>query len=77
MLVIRKYRDAVKRSCPFQSTVDDLDIVRSGGMETLFDDVYAPSTIGTLLREFTFGHARQLEAVLRAHLAELCNRASP
>ncbi|MEU2043834.1 IS1380 family transposase, partial [Nocardia niwae] len=32
------------------------------------------STIGTLLREFTFGHARQLEAVLRAHLARLCER---
>ena len=37
-------------------------------MKTLFDGVYAPSTIGTLLREFTFGHARQLESVLREHL---------
>ena len=40
----------------------------------MFDGVYAPSTIGTLLREFTFGHARQLESVLREHLAELCAR---
>ncbi|MBU8824924.1 IS1380-like element ISMsm12 family transposase [Mycolicibacterium goodii] len=61
--------------CAGADSIDDLDIVRSGGMKTLFDDVYAPSTIGTLLREFTFGHARQLEAVLRAHLAELCQRA--
>jgi hypothetical protein len=38
-------------------------------MKTLFDGVYALSTIGTLLREFTFGHARQLESVLREHLA--------
>jgi len=36
--------------------------------------VYAPSTVGTLLREFTFGHARQLESVLREHLVALCGR---
>ncbi|WP_067480829.1 IS1380 family transposase [Nocardia amamiensis] len=55
-------------------SIDDADVLRSGGMATVFDRVYAPSTIGTLLREFTFGHARQLEAVLRAHLARLCQR---
>jgi len=27
-----------------------------------------------LLPEFTFGHARQLESVLREHLAALCQR---
>ena len=43
-------------------------------MKTLFGAVYAPSTIGTLLREFTFGHARQLESVLREHLVALCER---
>ena len=43
-------------------------------MKTLFGGVYAPSTVGTLLREFTFGHARQLESVLREHLAGLCER---
>ena len=26
------------------------------------------------MREFTFGHARQLESVLREHLAALCER---
>ena len=36
--------------------------------------MYAPSTLGTLLREFSFGHARQLESVLRAHLATLAER---
>ena len=40
-------------------------------MKTLFDGAYAPSTIGTLLREFSFGHASQLESVLGAHLAAL------
>ena len=43
-------------------------------MTTLFDGVYAPSTVGTLLREFSFGHARQLESVLREHLVALCGR---
>jgi len=54
--------------------IDDIDVIRSGGMKTLFDGVYAPSTVGTLLREFTFGHARQLESVLREHLVTLCER---
>jgi hypothetical protein len=54
--------------------IDDVDVLRSGGMKTLFDGVYAPSTVGTLLREFTFGHARQLESVLRDHLVALCER---
>jgi hypothetical protein len=60
--------------CVGADSIDDLDLVRAGGMKTLFDGVYAPSTVGTLLREFTFGHARQLESVLRAHLASLCQR---
>jgi hypothetical protein len=60
--------------CAGADCIDDVDLVRSGGMKTLFDGVYAPSTIGTLLREFTFGHARQLESVLRHHLAALCER---
>ncbi|NOQ00294.1 IS1380 family transposase [Mycolicibacterium fortuitum] len=60
--------------CAGADSIDDLDVVRAGGMKTLFNGVYAPSTIGTLLREFTFGHARQLESVLREHLAGLCER---
>jgi hypothetical protein len=43
-------------------------------MKTVFGGVYAPSTVGTLLREFSFGHARQLESVLREHLVALCGR---
>jgi hypothetical protein len=60
--------------CAGADCIDDVDVVRSGGMKTLFGGLYAPSTIGTLLREFTFGHARQLESVLREHLAALCAR---
>src|SRR5690625_2271 len=55
-------------------SIDDVDIVRCGGMKALFGGVYAPSTIGTLLREFSFGHARQLESVLQRHVAGLCER---
>jgi Transposase DDE domain group 1 len=60
--------------CVGADSIDDVDIMRCGGMKTLFGGVYAPSTIGTLLREFTFGHARQLESVLRQHLGGLCRR---
>jgi Transposase DDE domain group 1 len=60
--------------CAGADCIDDVDLVRSGGMKTLFGGVYAPSTIGTLLREFTFGHARQLESVLGEHLGQLCER---
>ncbi|MBP2367699.1 hypothetical protein JOF36_003636 [Pseudonocardia parietis] len=60
--------------CAGADSIDDLDLLRAGGTPILFDDVYAPSTLGTLLREFTFGHARQLESVLRAHLIALAGR---
>jgi len=60
--------------CAGADCIDDIDLVRSGGMTTLCCGVYAPSTVGTLLREFTFGHARQLEAVLREHLVALSGR---
>lgn len=60
--------------CAGADSIDDIDVVRSAGMKSLFGGVYASSTVGTLLREFTFGHARQLESVLRHHLAQLCRR---
>src|SRR5271155_1663261 len=69
-----KLATLVAGMCAGADSIDDVDIVRSGGMKTLFDGVYAPSTVGTLLREFTFGHARQLESVLAGHLARLCEQ---
>src|SRR5271169_2529021 len=60
--------------CAGADSIDDIDVLRHGGMKTLFAAVYAPSTVGTLLREFTFGHARQLESVLGEHLGALCER---
>jgi hypothetical protein len=52
-------------------SIDDLDVIRAGGMENLFGGVYAASTLGIFLREFTYGHTLQLAAVLRRHLVEL------
>jgi len=55
-------------------SIDDLDLLRHGGMDRLFGGVRAPSTLGTYLRSFTHGHVQQLDAVssrLLAGLAEL------
>ena len=43
-------------------SIDDANLLRAGGTPRVFDEVYAPSTVGILLREFTFGHANQLAA---------------
>ena len=55
-------------------SIDDANLLRAGGTPRVFDEVYAPSTVGILLREFTFGHSNQLTAVARAHLAALAAR---
>ena len=55
-------------------SIDDLDVIRSGGMQRLFGEVYAPATLGQLLREFTHGHTLQLASVARAHLVNLAPR---
>jgi hypothetical protein len=55
-------------------SIDDLDVVRSGGMPRLFGGVYAPATLGQFLREFTHGHTSQLASVARAHLVNLARR---
>jgi hypothetical protein len=70
-----KLATVVAGMCAGADCIDDIDVVRSGGMNILFDGVYAPATVGTLLRQFTFGHARQLESVVREHLVALCERA--
>lgn len=70
-----KLATLIAAMCAGADSIDDIDVLRSGGMKHLFGSVYAPSTIGTLLREFTFGHNRQLESVLREHLVALAARA--
>jgi Transposase DDE domain group 1 len=46
-------------------SIDDCDVLRCGGTEALCGHrVMAPSTLGTFLRSFSFGHVRQLDRVL-------------
>jgi hypothetical protein len=52
-------------------SIDDLNIIRAGGMPRLFDRVYAPATLGQFLREFIHGHSLQVASVARAHLVNL------
>jgi predicted aminopeptidase len=55
-------------------SIDDMDLLRHGGMDRLFGGVRAPSTLGTFLRTFTFGHVRQLDSVATTLLGELARR---
>ena len=52
-------------------SIDDMNLLRHGGMKYLFDRVYAPSTLGSFLRSFTFGHVRQLDAISSCLLTNL------
>jgi len=58
-------------------SIDDMAMLRHGGMGRLFTRAYAPSTLGSFLRTFTFGHVRQLDAVASRFLAGLAGRAQP
>jgi hypothetical protein len=55
-------------------SIDDLNLLRHGGMGRLFGGVYAPSTLGSFLRFFTWGHSLQLEAAGRDLLPVLAAR---
>ena len=52
-------------------SIEDMDLLRHGGMGRLFTSIYAPSTVGSFLRAFTFGHVRQLDAVAARFVARL------
>jgi len=52
-------------------SIDDMAVLRHGGMGKVFTSAYAPSTLGSFLRSFTFGHVRQLDAVSARFLSGL------
>jgi hypothetical protein len=52
-------------------SIDDLAVLREGAMSKVLPGVKAPSTLGTFLRGFTFGHVRQLGAVAAGLLVKL------
>ncbi|MGC0145118.1 IS1380 family transposase [Pseudactinotalea sp. Z1732] len=52
-------------------SIDDMAVLRHGAMGKIFDRPYAPSTLGSFLRTFTFGHVRQGDAVASRFLINL------
>ena len=52
-------------------SIADMGLLRHGAMPRLFTGVRAPSTLGTFLRAFRFGHVRQFDAVAARFLAGL------
>jgi hypothetical protein len=51
--------------------IDDLDVLRHGGMGELFGGIRAPSTLGAFLRGFTWGNCASSRWFPRRLLAEL------
>ena len=52
--------------------IDDADVLRTGGVGRVLGCVVkAPSTLGTFLRSFRWGHVRQLDRVSRELLAQV------
>lgn len=55
-------------------SIADMAILRHGAMATIFDRPSAPSTLGSFLRGFRFGHIRQLDAVASGLLSGLAEQ---
>uniref|UniRef100_UPI001CCD6745 IS1380 family transposase n=1 Tax=Nocardioides lacusdianchii TaxID=2783664 RepID=UPI001CCD6745 len=55
-------------------SIDDMALLRHGGMGRVFANAYAPSTLGSFLRSFSFGHVRQLDAVASRFLGRLAEQ---
>jgi hypothetical protein len=56
-------------------SIADMAVLRHGAMRRLFTGIRAPSTLGTFLRGFRFGHVRQLDAVAARFLTGLAGQA--
>lgn len=56
-------------------SIDYMTLLRQYGMGKVFTSCYAPGTLGSFLRTFTFGHVRRLDAVAARFLAGLAARA--
>lgn len=55
-------------------SIEDMGLLRHGAMGKVFDRPYAPSTLGSFLRAFTFGHVRQVDAVASRFTLALAER---
>ncbi|MER6104928.1 IS1380 family transposase [Streptomyces sp. NPDC001832] len=52
-------------------SIDDTDVLRHGAMAKAFAGMRAPSTLGSFLRAFTWGHVRQLQSAVSAFTCRL------
>src|SRR5699024_4976328 len=55
-------------------SISDMDLLRHGGMGRAFTEHRAPTTLGTHLRGYKFGHVRQLDAIASRLLVGLAAR---
>ena len=55
-------------------SIDDLDVLRHGGMDRVVTGIRAPSTLGTFLRSFTHGHVQQVDSAATSLLVGLTAR---
>lgn len=61
----RKVMSLVHGMLAGADSIDDMNVLRAGSTHLILGHrVMAPSTLGTFLRAFTFGHVRQLDRVL-------------
>jgi Transposase DDE domain group 1 len=66
----RKVMSLVHGMLAGADSIDDMNVLRAGSTGLILGHrVMAPSTLGTFLRAFTFGHVRQLDHVLDSSLA--------
>jgi hypothetical protein len=66
----RKVMSLVHGMLAGADSIDDMNVLRAGSTGLILGHrVMAPSTLGTFLRAFTFGHVRQLDHVLDVALA--------
>lgn len=68
---VDKSRSVVAGMLAGADSIDDLDVLRCGGMARVVAGVRAPSTLGTFLRTFTHGHVQQVDKISAAVLAGL------
>ena len=69
----RKVMSLVHGMLAGADSIDDMNVLRAGSTGLILGHrVMAPSTLGTFLRAFTFGHVRQLDHVLDSSLARAC-----
>lgn len=55
-------------------SISDMALIRHGGMGRVFSELRAPTTLGTHLRGYKFGHVRQLDAIASRLLVALAER---